>query len=114
MRSTPPATDHIQPTLCSDVESLQQLVRTQQQLVRTQQQVIEELSEQLKKSQERIEQLEAEVRSLKKLKGKPKIRASQLNTPKAKSVSEEPVKRAGSAKASKKSSIKIDELDEIE
>lgn len=67
--------DDIQPGLCSDVESLQQLVRTQQQLIK-------ELSEQLTKSQKRIEQLESEIRDLKKLKGKPKIRPSRLNSPK--------------------------------
>jgi hypothetical protein len=37
------------------------------------------LSNCCKQQQERIEQLEAELRDLKKLKGKPKIKASQLN-----------------------------------
>ena len=94
--------DNIQPALCSDVESLQQLVRTQQQF-------ITDLTEKLKKSQNRIEQLELEIRELKKLKGKPKIRPSRLNSSKTKSKSKEPTKRAGSAKASKKGHLEIHE-----
>lgn len=102
MSSPPTIQDDIHPSLCSDVESLRQLVRTQQQL-------ITELTEQLKKSQDRIEQLGSEIRELKKLKGKPKIRPSRLNTPKAKSENKGQTKRAGSTKASKKPSIEIHE-----
>ena len=53
----------------------------QQELLQSQQQQIEALEEQLKHSQERLEQLAAELNALKKLKGQPKIRPSQLNTP---------------------------------
>ena len=44
-----------------------------------QQGTIEWLEQQLKRQQERIEQLEAEIRAHKKLKGKPQLKASQLN-----------------------------------
>jgi hypothetical protein len=111
----------LQPALCSDLESLQGLVRiqqeqiqgqqqtiqTQQQIIQTQQQTIGELEQQLKSNQERIEELEAELRAQKKLKGKPKIRASQLNSPKPKTQGEG--KRAGSAKGSKKPGFQIHE-----
>lgn len=80
-----------------------------QQLVREQQQTIEKLERQLIQQQERIEQLEAELKASKKLKGKPKIRASQLNSSKGDTQGEAKGKRPGSAKASKKSNFQIDE-----
>ena len=89
------------PTAPSDeVASLQRLVREQQE-------TIEKMERQMKQQQERIEQLEAELRDLKKLKGKPKIKASRLNT--AKPDSEGEGKRPGSAKVSKKLNFEIDE-----
>ena len=78
-----------------------------QRLVREQQETIEKMERQMKQQQERIEQLEAELRDLKKLKGKPKIKASRLNT--AKPDSEGEGKRPGSAKVSKKLNFEIDE-----
>lgn len=97
-----------------EVESLQSLVRSQQQLIAQQQQTIlqqqqsiSELEQKLKKQQERIEQLEEELRELHKLKGRPKIAASQLNAKKPKS--EEEGKRPGSAKRSKKAGFEVDE-----
>ena len=80
-----------------------------QQLVREQQQTIEKLEQQLIQQQERIEQLEAELKASKKLKGKPKLRASQLNSSKGDPQGEAKGKRPGSAKASKKSNFQIDE-----
>lgn len=93
--------------LGQEVESLQKLVRSQQQLITEQQGSLEALEQQLKKAQERISQLEAELRAKKKLKGRPKIRASQLNQ--KKSQSEREGKRPGSAKKSKKASFQVDE-----
>jgi hypothetical protein len=89
------------------VENWQRLVREQQQTIQALQQTIEKMERKLKQQQARIEQLEEELRVQKKLKGKPKIRPSQLNTPKP--SSEEEGKRPGSAKGSKKSSFEIDE-----
>lgn len=80
-----------------------------QQLVCEQQQTIEKLERQLIQQQERIEQLEAELKASKKLKGKPKIRASQLNSSKGDTQGAAKGKRPGSAKASKKSNFQIDE-----
>ena len=90
-----------------EVESLQNLLRRQQQQNLEQQQTIEKLQEQLKKHQERIAQLEEELRAQKKLKGRPKIRASQLNAKKPKSEREG--KRPGSTKRSKKAGFEVDE-----
>jgi TolA-binding protein len=78
------------------VENWQRLVREQQQTIQALQQTIVKMERKLKQQQERIEQLEEELRAQKKLKGKPKIRPSQLNTPKP--SSEEEGKRPGSAK----------------
>jgi TolA-binding protein len=84
-------------------------VSEQQQTIQALQLSIEKMERQLKQQQERIEQLEAELRAQKKLKGKPKIRPSQLNTPKPNPEGEDEGKRPGSAKVSKKSSFQIDE-----
>jgi septal ring factor EnvC (AmiA/AmiB activator) len=84
------------------VENWQRLVDEQQVTIQGLKQTIEKMERQLKQQQERIEQLEAELSAQKKLKGKPKIRASQLNSPKPDSGEEEAGKRAGSAKVSKK------------
>lgn len=83
-----------------------------QRLVREQQQIIEKLEGHLKRQQERIEQLETELRTRKKLKGKPKISPSQLN----KGFKPEPSdgKRAGSDKRSKKATFEVDEEKVIE
>jgi hypothetical protein len=92
----------------SEVERLRQLVREQQQQIQVQQETIEQLESQLKQQGERIQQLEAELRAQKKLKGKPKLKASQLNEAPAPT---EPVdgKRGGSAKRSKKPGFTIDQ-----
>lgn len=89
------------------IQSLQRLVHEQQEMIQTLRQSIEKMDQQLKQKEERIEQLEAEVRDLKKLKGRPKLKASRLNTKKA--DSEAGGKRPGSAKGSKKLNFQIDE-----
>ncbi len=105
MSVEPKLEEDCQMLLCSDVESLQKLVRSQQQ-------TIEKLNQQLKQQQERINQLEEELRARKKLKGKPKIAASRLNEPEDKRKEAE--KRAGSKKRSKKRGFQIDKLVIIE
>lgn len=89
------------------MERLENLVRSQQQLIQEHLGTIEELSQQLKKQQERLAELEAELKEQKKLKGRPKIRPSQLNQKKPNSEREG--KRPGSAKKSKKAGFEIDE-----
>ncbi len=98
------------------VEDWQRLVREQQETIQAQQetiqrlqQTIEQMERQLKQQQARSEQLEVELRDLKKLKGKPKIQPSRLNTSQPDSKGEDEGKRPGSAKGSKKLSFQIDE-----
>ncbi|MGB8697793.1 MAG: hypothetical protein WCD18_00105, partial [Thermosynechococcaceae cyanobacterium] len=86
---------------------MQRLVREQQEIIQVLHQTIEKMEHQMKQQQARIEQLEAEVRELKKLKGRPKLKASRLNGKKANC--EAGGKRPGSAKRSKKLSFEIDE-----
>lgn len=103
---------NLEKALRREVERLENLVRSQQQQIQQQVESLEELSQQLKKQQERIAQLEAELREKKKLKGRPKIKPSQLNNQKPKSEKEG--KRPGSAKKSKKRGFQIDEEKIIE
>ena len=98
---------NVEKALRDEIEDLQNLVRRQQKLIQEQLGTIDQLEQQVKKQQERIAQLEEELREQKKLKGRPKIRASQLNTPKTNP--EKDGKRAGSAKKSKKAGFQIDE-----
>jgi hypothetical protein len=91
------------------IERQQETIQAQQEAIQAQQETIEKMERQLKQKQERIEQLEAELREQKKLKGKPKIRPSQLNNPKPSEEGEEKGKRPGSAKVSKKLGFQFDE-----
>lgn len=99
--------ENVEKALRREIEGLQNLVRRQQQLIEEQLGTIDQLEQQLKRQQERIAQLEEELREQKKLKGRLKIRASQLNDQKPKS--ERNGKRPGSAKKSKKAGFEIDE-----
>jgi predicted RNase H-like nuclease (RuvC/YqgF family) len=65
--------------LLSEIERLLEVVRQQQQQIQAQQAVIERLAAQVAQQGERIKELEEELRAQKKLKGKPKLKASQLN-----------------------------------
>jgi hypothetical protein len=91
------------------VENCQRLVCEQHSRIQELEQTIGKMEKQLKQQQERIEQLEAELRDLKKLKGKPKIQASKLNESEPRPEGEKEGKRPGSAKRSKKLSFEIDE-----
>ena len=95
----------IENALRHEVESLQHLVKNQSGQLQKQEQTIDQLERQLKKQQERIAQLEEELRAQKKLKSRPKIRASQLNN----NNKEKKGKRPGSVKKSKKAGFKVDE-----
>lgn len=92
---------------CDGGETLQRLVHEQRETVQRLEQTIDKMDQQLKQKDERIEQLEAEIRDLKKLKGRPKLKASRLNKEKSESWGDG--KRPGSAKGSKKLSFEIDE-----
>jgi hypothetical protein len=107
MSNTTETQGNIEKALRQEVESLQNLVVRLTQQLQEQQGTIDRLSQQLKRQQERIAQLEAELREQKKLKGRPKIGASQLNEQKPKPEREG--KRPGSAKKSKKNGFQIDE-----
>jgi TolA-binding protein len=78
-----------------------------QRIAREQQVTIERLEQQLKRQQARIEQLEAEIRLHKKLKGKPQLKASQLNQPADRAAKAE--KRGGFGKRRKKPTFEVDE-----
>ena len=65
--------------LIAEIARLLEVVRVQQQQIQAQQEMIERLEGQVKQQDERIKQLEDELRAQKKLKGKPKLKASQLN-----------------------------------
>ena len=97
------------PAPTDGVENWQRLVREQQETIQALQQTIKKMERQQSQQQERIEQLEAELRDLKKLKGKPKIKPSRLNSSKPDSEGEDEGKRPGSAKGSKKFSFEINE-----
>ena len=94
-------------TLMESLEYWQDLVRDQQTVIVSQQEQIETLTIQVQQQQKRIESLEAEIRTYKKLKGKPQLSASKLNEPTE--ASPPTGKRAGSAKRSKKLDFKVDE-----
>ena len=76
-------------------------------LIENQQQVIENQQDTIAKLEEKVSSLDEQLKTAKKLKGKPKIRPSTLNLEEKKSKGER--KRAGSDKRSKKLSFVVDE-----
>ena len=105
LSDAPPSNSNI--ALMDSVEYWRDLVREQQKVIETQQQQIEALTVKVQQQEKRIDQLEAEIRTYKKLKGKPQLSASKLNEVQESSGRNEP--RAGSAKRSKKLEFKVDE-----
>ena len=89
----------------SEVESLRVLVQQQQATIAA-------LEEQNQRLSARIRQLEAELEGQKKLKGKPKLKASRLNQ--SDSSAKGFGKRAGSAKRSKKNDFAVDTTRKLE
>lgn len=90
----------------SSLEDWQLLVREQRETIAAQSKIIEALEAKLKRQDDRIQQLESEIRAHKKLKGKPKLSASTLNS------SDEPLAEASGTEPSKrhpKQHLKIDE-----
>jgi chromosome segregation ATPase len=89
------------------IQRLHRLVDEQQTAIQMLQQRIDKMDQQLKQKDEHIEQLEAEIKGLKKLKGRPKLKASRLN--KEKPESDRDGKRPGSSKGSKKLNFEVDD-----
>jgi len=90
----------------SSLEDWQSLVREQRETIAAQSKMIEALEAKLKRQDERIQQLESEIKAHKKLKGKPNLSASKLNS------SDEPLPNPTGSKGSKrhpKQNLKIDE-----
>jgi uncharacterized coiled-coil protein SlyX/DNA-binding transcriptional MerR regulator len=81
-------------------------------IITEQQQIIDKLSSKVCQLELHVENLDEQLLVAKKLKGKPKIRASTLNQTQERTLGES--KRAGSAKRSKKTSFVADEERVIE
>ncbi len=94
------------------VNWLLNLVAEQQQIIEKQQQTIEKQQQTTAKLEEKVSNLDEQLKAAKKLKGKPKIRPSTLNQ--EENWPKKGVKRAGSDKRSKKSSLIVDEERPIE
>ena len=75
--------------------------------------IIEKLRVDLAEKSEKLEKAEAEIRRLKELPKKPKIKASRLDEPSTDAPKEEKKKRGGSVKRKKKDSLKIDEVQQV-
>ena len=97
--------------LLSEIERLLEVVRQQRQQIQAQQAVIERLEAQVAQQGERIKQLEEELRAQKKLKGKPKLKASQLNDTPAGEEMDKPGRRE---KRSKKAGFTVDRVEIIQ
>jgi Transposase IS66 family len=92
------------------VEYWRDLVQEQQNVIESQQQQIEALTVKVQEQEKRIEQLEAEIRTYKKLKGKPQLSASKLNE----STEGSPATGKGFGKRSKKLDFNVDEWCKIQ
>ncbi|NEO74434.1 MAG: transposase [Moorea sp. SIO3H5] len=96
----------------NDVESLRGEVEQLHQIINQQQVIIDQLSTDNKILKARISQLEKELEAQKKLKGKPKLKASRLNE--TKPTDKDPDKRRASGKRSKKGGFGVDKPWKIE
>ena len=100
----------INPVASSDeVVDLRRIVAEQHETIDALHQTIEKMERQMKQQQARIEQLDSELKALKKLKGKPKLKASRLESSTPETKRENNGKRPGSAKVSKKLNFEVDE-----
>ena len=75
--------------------------------------IIEKLRVDLAEKSEKLELAEAEIRRLKELPKKPKLKASRLDEPASGAPEKEKKKRGGSVKRKKKGSLKIDDVQQI-
>jgi len=116
MSLVPETLKSMQPSeLLSEIERLLEVVRQQQQQIQAQQDMIERLENQVGQQGERIKQLEDDLRAQKKLKEKPKLKASQLNdTPAEEETGEASGKRERTGKRSKKAGFAVDRVEIIE
>jgi uncharacterized coiled-coil protein SlyX len=89
------------------VAEQQQTIEKQQQTIEKQQQTIEKQQQTIAKLSEKVNSLDEELKAAKKLKGKPKISPSTLNSQKKNAKKSE--KRPGSDKRSKKVNFEVDE-----
>ena len=94
------------------VKWLQEIIAAQQQVIEHQQSTIANLATKMSELEGKVSTLDEQLKAAKKLKSKPKIRASTLNQ--QDQASGEGKKRAGSAKQSKKLSFVVDEERVIE
>ena len=89
----------------SELMSLREMVHEQQKLIEEQRQRIGELEEKLAKQDKRVKELEEELKASKKLKGRPKLKASRLNETEGRKRK----KGKGFEKRSKKEGFEVDE-----
>ena len=89
------------------VAEQQQIIEKQQQTIEKQQQTIEKQQQTIAKLEGKVNRLDEELKAAKKLKGKPKISPSTLNS--EKKNSKKSGKRPGSEKRSKKLDFVVDE-----
>jgi DNA-binding transcriptional MerR regulator len=89
------------------VNWLLNLVAEQKQVIENQEKTIADLESKVERLEEQVKEIDEELKAIKKLKSKPKIKASTLNQ--EKKTPPEGEKRAGSEKRSKKTSFVPDE-----
>lgn len=88
---------------------LQKTIKEMEERANQQQESIRKLEESVKTQEEVIKRLKAELKKQKNLKDRPQIRASRINSIQIGTEVEGQVKRAGSAKVSKKTTFEVDE-----
>jgi hypothetical protein len=112
MRLNPiPSFDAV-PSDLNAVESLRDEIKALHPRLNQQQAIIDQLTAENKTLKGRIRELEAELDAQKKLKGKPKIKASRLNETTPSDPDSD--KRRGSGKRSKKRGFGVDKIQKIE
>ena len=105
------ASDDMKPELDDERQPRHEIEQLYQE-IKQQQAIIDQLGAENKALKVRINELEAELEAQKKLKGKPKFKASRLNE--SKPSDQATGKRRGSGKRSKKGGFAIDEIQKIE
>jgi len=88
---------------------LQKTIKEMEERANQQQESIRKLEESVKTQEEVIKRLKAELKKQKNLKDRPQIRASRIDSIQIGTEVEGQVKRAGSAKVSKKTTFEVDE-----
>jgi len=96
---------HWQKLVCE----LQETIKEMEERANQQQESIGKLEESIKTQEGVIKRLEAELKKQKNLKDRPQIRARRIDSIQIGTEVEGQVKRAGSAKVSKKTTFEVDE-----